>query len=146
MNAGARKHPEIAQHLVIGERIRDSGAYMLEQQKEAVRTINFAAVVRDKEITSSTIVSSPDFRGADVPQPLYQLRAVDDVGEEQRARSRRVVRRQAYAAKLLGIERVELIHVRGIHIDQYEWIVEPPPAPPPELQGATPSRSRFLIH
>ena len=95
MDTCACTHPEIAQHFVIGERICDSGAYMLEQQEEAVRTINLAAAVRGQKITSSTIVSSPKLRGAVVPQPLYQLRAIDDVGEEQRLRSRRDMRCQA---------------------------------------------------
>lgn len=68
--------------------------------------------MRGKKIASSTIVSSPKFRGANVTQALNQLRAIDDVGEEQRAGSRRGMRCQADDVKLLGIERYELIRTR----------------------------------
>jgi hypothetical protein len=95
MDTCACTHAEIAEHFVIGERIRDSGACVLEQQEEAIRTVNLTAPVRGQKITSSTIVPSPKLRGAVIPQPLYQLRAIDDVGEEQRAGGRRGVRCQA---------------------------------------------------
>ena len=92
MDARARAQPQTAEHLVIGERVRNGGVHPFEEQKESVRAVDFTAAMRGKQITCVTIVLRPEPCCVGIPKPFHQQRAINDVGEEQRVSRHRTLR------------------------------------------------------
>jgi hypothetical protein len=84
VDACTRQEAERTQHFMIGKRICDGGARVLEEQKEAVSPVDFPTIVRQKQIACETVMLGPHPCCSAVAEPCDQLGAVDDVGEEQR--------------------------------------------------------------
>ena len=71
--------------VVIGERVRNSIGRTIEQHQHAVGLVDLAAPELRQQVARHAVVGRPHLRHRLVADRLGELRAVDDVGQEQRA-------------------------------------------------------------
>jgi len=91
VHAGPRRdrHPALSRELakvgVVGERIAKRVDGMLEQQQKAIGLVDLAAAVRLEQRPRQARVLRHELAGPLVAELLDEARAVDQVGQQQRA-------------------------------------------------------------
>ena len=84
MQARPGGEPEFPKRLVVGDGVARRLGRIVEQQEEAVRTSDLAAVVTREKSARAIVVRGPQLCGATVAEARAETRAVHHVGEEQR--------------------------------------------------------------
>ena len=107
--AGLQRVRQRCQGSVVRGSVGDSVGGALEHQQHAVGLVDLQAVVRRQQVACDAVVGGPQLGHGRVAQGLRQLRAVDHVGEQQRAlaaaRRGRVVARFVQGQRRLSAQR-----------------------------------------
>ena len=84
MQPDARVDAEVGQCVVVCQRVASGLNGGLEHHEEAVAAVDLAALMQGQQFARAAIVFGPQRRGPHVAQPLRELRAVNEVGKDQR--------------------------------------------------------------